>query len=60
MGYFEGTCAINDILTNGGDVLGTVKQSPELPYTVGKQLGPNDKRIILDPIGSPCLFISEN
>ena len=59
-GYFGGGPSIKTICEEGGEIIGTTKKGRDTPFTTGNVLDDNDKRIVLDPTGCPCLFVSES
>ena len=58
-GYFGGSPSIRTVCKEGGDICGTTKRGRDTPFTTGSLHDQNDDRILLNPIGSPCLYVAE-
>ena len=59
-GYFGGSPSIRTVCKEGGDICGTTKRGRDTPFTMGSLQDHNDDRILLNPIGCPCLYVAES
>ena len=59
-GYFGGGPSIKTICQEGGEIIGTTKKGRDTPFTTGKLLDRNDRRIVLQQSGAPSLYIAES
>ena len=59
-GYFGGSPSIRTVCKEGGDICGTTKRGRDTPFTTGSLHDANDDRILLETVGSPCLYVAES